>query len=107
MMESLGKQDAWGSVVNALREVIDPELGINIVDLGLVDKIDVDDECVHVRLTMTTPACPLGEYIVRDAERRLRATPQLGRAVHVELVWEPPWEPSRMSADAKRLLRWD
>lgn len=86
----------------ALREVIDPEIGINIVDLGLVYGIVVSPVGdVHVALTMTTAACPLGEHIVRDAERRLydaalRAT--------VELVWDPPWGPERMLPAARAAL---
>ncbi|MBK8013923.1 MAG: metal-sulfur cluster assembly factor [Deltaproteobacteria bacterium] len=93
------------AVESALREVIDPELGINIVDLGLVYGVDVDPNGVCVRLTMTTPACPLGEHIVRDAEERLVALSELG-SIRVELVWDPPWDPSRMSEEAKRMLGW-
>lgn len=93
------------AVERGLRDVIDPELGINIVDLGLVYGIDVQPTGVHVRLTMTTPACPLGEHIVRDAEERLEAIGDLG-VIQVELVWDPPWEPSRMSDEARRLLGW-
>ena len=93
------------AVERGLRDVIDPELGINIVDLGLVYGIDVQRTGVHVRLTMTTPACPLGEHIVRDAEERLEAIGDLG-VIQVGLVWDPPWEPSRMSDEARRLLGW-
>ena len=89
--------------MDALREVIDPEIGINIVDLGLVYGLECEDGKVHARLSMTTPACPLGEQIVRDAEERLGA---VADDVSVELVWEPAWGPERMSAEAKETLGW-
>jgi metal-sulfur cluster biosynthetic enzyme len=98
--------DLEGRARDALRGVIDPELGLDVVALGLVYGIDVSAEGeVEVKLTMTTPACPLGEEIVLDAERRLRAVPGV-RSAHVELVWEPAWTPERMSADARRALGW-
>ena len=96
-------QDA---ALEALRDVIDPEVGLNIVDLGLVYGVEVVGADVHVRLTMTTPACPLGEQIVRDAEERLRAVEGLGE-VTVELVWEPAWSPDRLSAAGKEQLGWN
>lgn len=89
----------------ALREVIDPELGLNVVDLGLVYGITVDGASVHVRLTMTTPSCPLGEQISRDAQSRVGALEGIDE-VSVELVWEPPWSPERMSPSAKETLGW-
>jgi metal-sulfur cluster biosynthetic enzyme len=92
-------------VIDSLREVIDPELGINIVDLGLVSGVDVDDAGVHVRLTMTTPACPLGEQLVSDAEERLRASVP-AEAVDVQIVWDPPWDPARMTDAARDALGW-
>jgi metal-sulfur cluster biosynthetic enzyme len=92
-------------VLEALSEVIDPELGLDVVALGLVYGVDVDADRVQVRLTMTTPACPLGEQIVRDAQERIAACEGVAGA-SVELVWEPPWSPSRMSASAKEALGW-
>ncbi|MCC6644838.1 MAG: metal-sulfur cluster assembly factor [Polyangiaceae bacterium] len=89
----------------ALGEVIDPEVGLDVVNLGLVYEIYVGDGVVCVRLTMTTPACPLSGEIVRDAEERLRAIPGV-RSARVELVWEPPWSPERMTPHAKALLGW-
>jgi metal-sulfur cluster biosynthetic enzyme len=91
--------------IDALRGVIDPEIGLDVVELGLVYRVDVDRRDVRVRLTMTTPACPLGEVIVRDAEDQLRALAGVG-AVDVELVWDPPWSPERMSPAARKLLGW-
>jgi metal-sulfur cluster biosynthetic enzyme len=92
-------------VLEALREVIDPELGLNVVELGLVYGVDIDAGRVQARLTMTTPACPLGEQIVRDAQERIAACEGVAEA-RVDLVWEPPWSPSRMSASAKEALGW-
>lgn len=92
-------------VLEALREVIDPELGMNVVDLGLVYQVKVNEGRVHVHLTLTTPACPLGEQIVRDAQERVGALEGVTE-VQVDLVWEPAWSPSRMSASAKKSLGW-
>ncbi len=89
----------------ALRDVIDPELGLDVVDLGLVYGVDVVGDQVHLRLTMTTPACPLGGEIVRDAETCLAGVPGVG-GVHVELVWDPPWSPALMSPAARASLGW-
>lgn len=90
----------------ALRDVIDPEVGLNVVDLGLVYGVAVDGGSVRVDLTMTTPACPLGEQIVRDAEARLRDVPGVA-AVSVALVWDPPWSPAKMSPHARAALGWE
>lgn len=96
--------DAVARVGAALDEVLDPELGLSVVQLGLVYGIEADAGRVHVRMTMTTPACPLGEEIVRSARERIEAL-GLGE-VEVELVWDPPWGPERMRAGARALLGW-
>lgn len=93
------------AALEALREVIDPEVGLNVVDLGLVYGVDVSGGAVSVNLTMTTAACPLGEHLVRDAEARLRAIDGVG-PVAVRLVWDPPWSPERLSAAGKERLGW-
>jgi len=100
-----GSKALHARVLETLAEVIDPELGMNVVELGLVYGVDVEAGRVHVRLTMTTPACPLGEQIMRDAEERVRAVAGV-EDVDVELVWEPPWTPSRMSPSAREALGW-
>ncbi len=92
-------------VTEALREVIDPEIGMDVVELGLVYGVEVDQGRVHVRLTMTTAACPLSEQIVRDAEESVQRLTGV-EAVHVELVWDPPWTPERMSPNAREALGW-
>ncbi|HLT47958.1 MAG TPA: metal-sulfur cluster assembly factor [Rubricoccaceae bacterium] len=83
-------------VAEALRAVIDPELGVNVVDLGLVYDVRVDGGEVEVDLTMTTPACPLSSYITQQIEVALRPLPGL-EGVHVMLVWSPRWSPAMMA----------
>ena len=92
------------AVREALSEVIDPELGVNIVDLGLVYGIEVEDARVRVAMTMTSPACPLGDYL-KDLVRATigRRVPGV-QGVDIDLVWEPPWDPDRMSDAARRQL---
>ena len=88
-------------VLDALRQVVDPELGINIVDLGLVYGTEVPDGQVHVRMTMTTPACPMEELLMEMVHSAiLRELPE-ARSVEVDLVWDPPWRPDMMSDAAK------
>lgn len=89
----------------ALREVVDPEVGINVVDLGLVYGIDVRDGDVRVAMTMTSPVCPLNEYITTNAEAAVRRAVPGVRAVRIDLVWDPPWRPDMMSDVARRALR--
>ena len=90
----------------ALRGVMDPEIGINIVDLGLVYNVDVRGNDVHIQMTMTTQACPLHEYIAESARTAVRhAVPEVA-GVDVEMVWDPPWSPAMMSAEAKRQMGW-
>lgn len=98
-------KDEVERIESALSAVVDPELGVSVVDLGLVYGIDASGGRVHIRLTMTTPACPLGEDIVRDARERVEAL-GLGPA-DVELVWEPPWTPARMRPSARAALGWE
>ena len=94
------------AVREALREVIDPEVGINIVDLGLVYGIRCEHRRVHLTLTMTTPACPLSEHIKQDAEQSVLAHCSGAVAMEIELVWDPPWGPHMMSGDAKAQMGW-
>lgn len=90
-----------------LRRVIDPEAGLNIVDLGLVYRIDVTPTRVQVAMTMTSPACPLGEMITDEVKEVLAGALPAGCAAEVALVWEPPWEQSMMSAAGKKHFGWD
>ena len=87
---------------DALRSVIDPEVGMNIVDLGLVYRLAIEDGMVVIEMTMTSPACPLGDLILEDVEEVLRGNLPADTPVDLRLVWEPPWSPDRMSDAARR-----
>ncbi|HEY8448871.1 MAG TPA: metal-sulfur cluster assembly factor [Bacillota bacterium] len=87
----------------ALKDVIDPELGFNIIDLGLVYGIEIEGGRVNIRMTMTTPGCPAAHYLEQAVDQRLRALPGV-EDVRVDVVWMPPWTPDKMSDEAKRWL---
>lgn len=91
---------------DALREVIDPDVGVNIVDLGLVETAAVTDGRVTIGLVMTTPACPQGSYMTEEAAQAVRKHFGQDLDVKVELLDEPLWEPDRMSAAARQTLGW-
>ncbi len=93
-------------VRESLRDVIDPELGIGIVDLGLVYRADWTAEGIAVEMTMTTPSCPLGEMLLREVEQKLRTQFAEAKAIRVDLVWDPPWSPARISEQGRRELGW-
>jgi metal-sulfur cluster biosynthetic enzyme len=88
------------SLIAALREVKDPELNVNVVDLGLVYSVATRDDQVDVEMTLTSPACPAGPQILRDAVESLEKVEGVSRA-NVKLVMTPPWTPERMT-DAAR-----
>lgn len=96
------------AVRTALRQVIDPEVGINIVDLGLIYEVLVSEDKTHmqVSMTMTSPACPMGTHIADEATDVLRRHWPALRQVEVELVWDPPWNTERLSDEAKQQLGW-
>jgi metal-sulfur cluster biosynthetic enzyme len=100
------RTDANAELVDALTEVIDPELGINIVDLGLVYALEVDDDEVRAAVTATTPACPMSGAILRDVEQSIRLALNDDRDVEVAIVWEPSWSPDFMSDRGKERLGW-
>jgi metal-sulfur cluster biosynthetic enzyme len=91
-------------ILFALKAVIDPELGINIVDLGLVYRAERIGNVVAVRMTMTTPSCPLGEMLLEEVRTALHETYPQAAQVSVELVWDPPWSAALMSPAARRQL---
>ncbi len=92
------------AILLALKQVVDPELGINVVDLGLVYHAARVGDGIDVALTMTTPSCPLGEMIVEEARMALHDPFPDAENIRVELVWDPPWTPDRVSEDARRQL---
>lgn len=88
-------------VREALREnVIDPEIGVNVVDLGLVYGIEMNGSTAEITMTLTTPMCPLGPYLDQEVRTAVSDVPGV-EDVSVNLVWQPPWDPSKMSEDAK------
>jgi metal-sulfur cluster biosynthetic enzyme len=93
-------------VRETLRQVMDPEAGMNIVDLGLVYGIEVGEPGVRVQLTMTSAACPMADMIVDDAYAALEGALPRNTPVDIELVWDPPWTPDRMSGLAREHFGW-
>lgn len=89
------------AVIEALKEIYDPEIPVNIYDLGLIYGVDVTDEGhAAVTMTLTTPHCPVAESMPGEVELRVSAVPGIATA-DVNLVWDPPWDPQKMSDDAK------
>lgn len=92
-----------GAIIDALRQVIDPELMINIVDLGLIYAVNHGDEKVQIDMTLTSPACPAGPQIVQQAKMVLEKLPGITEA-QIKLTMSPPWTPDRMTDEARDQL---
>jgi FeS assembly SUF system protein len=93
--------DLQAAVVEALREIYDPEIPVNIYDLGLIYGVEVDEGCdATVTMTLTTPHCPVAETMPGEVEMRVCSVPGI-RDAEVELVWDPPWSPEKMSDEAR------
>ena len=93
--------DLYEAVIEALKEIYDPEIPVNIYDLGLIHDVQVSPEShVKVLMTLTTPNCPVAESMPGEVELRVGAVPGVGDA-EVELVWDPPWDPQKMTDEAK------
>ena len=93
--------ELYEGVISALREIYDPEIPVNIYDLGLIYGVDVsEDGHVVVTMTLTTPHCPVAESMPGEVELRVGAVPGIGDA-EVNLVWDPPWDPAKMSDEAR------
>ena len=101
-----GPPELLPAVVQALESVVDPEVAMNIVDVGLVYGVKVADGRLDVDLTMTSAACPVTEIIVEDVEDALDKALPPDLKIHVELVWEPPWTQQRLSAKARSFMGW-
>lgn len=96
---------AWRApIAAALAGVVDPELALGILDVGLVYRVAVADGTVRVAMTMTSAACPVGDVIVEDVFDAVEGAVPEGTAVDVQLVWEPAWTPQRMSERARRFM---
>jgi len=88
------------ALVQALKTVVDPELNVNVVDLGLVYSVQAEEDRVAVEMTLTSPACPMGPEILRNAVAALEKVEGVAKA-DVKLVMSPPWTPDRMSDEAR------
>jgi metal-sulfur cluster biosynthetic enzyme len=93
-------------VLAALKDVIDPELGIAIVELGLIYRAARTATGIEVDLTMTSRSCPLADLLRQQAQEALQARFPESPAIRVELVWSPPWSPDRLSPEGRRRLGW-
>jgi FeS assembly SUF system protein len=93
--------DLYEAVIEALKEIYDPEIPVNIYDLGLIYDVEITPERhAMVKMTLTTPNCPVAESMPGEVELRVGSVPGVGHA-EVELVWEPPWDPQKMTDEAK------
>ncbi len=98
----VSEEEVW----NALRDVVDPEIGANLVDLGLIYEVRVDNgKDVYVKMTLTVPGCPLMNVIPAQVEERLKQLEGVGK-VTVQLTFDPPWSPDRMSEELRKLYGW-
>ena len=102
-MTTLPDDDA---VREALRQVDDPEAGMNIVELGLVYGIEVSADAVLIDITMTTAACPMAEMIMDQARDAVAGVVPPGTPIDVRLVWDPPWTPDKMTGIAREHFGW-
>jgi len=103
-MESINCLVIEAQVIEALRTCFDPEIPVNIYELGLIYDVKVEPAgAVEVRMTLTSPHCPVAQSLPAEVEARIKEVPGVTDA-RVEVVWDPPWEPSRMSEAAKLQL---
>ena len=92
--------DLYEAVIAALKEIYDPEIPVNIYDLGLIYNVEINDGHAVVSMTLTTPHCPVAESMPGEVELRVGAVPGIGDA-EVNLVWEPAWSPANMADEAR------
>ena len=90
-------------ILEALREVYDPEIPVNVVDLGLIYSVEVSEGDVHIEMTLTAPGCGMGPYIAQQAEWRVAEIEDV-EDVQVDVVFDPPWTPDLITEEGKQLL---
>ncbi len=90
-------------VMQKLSEVVDPEIGLNIVEMGLIYSVEINGESVDVKMTLTAPGCPLQNTLVSIAKDAIQQIQGI-KNVNIQIVWDPPWHPSMMSEEAKKKL---
>ena len=100
------KEVTIDEVQEALRDVYDPEIPVNVLDLGLIYDIKINDGQVYVQMTLTAPGCGMGPYIAQQAEWRLAEVEGI-EDINVDLVFDPPWTPDMITEEGKRLLGLD
>jgi len=91
-------------IIKVLKEIYDPEIPVNIYDLGLIYAMEIQDDRVYIRMTLTAPGCPLAGYLQEEVKRRLEELEGVSEA-HVEIVWEPRWNVNMMTEEGKEALR--
>jgi len=92
-------------IYEKLRECYDPEIPVNIVDLGLIYDVKIEDDKIFIKMTLTAPGCPLHTMISEEVRNKLLTIENV-KDVEVQVVWDPPWGPEMMSEEAKRILGW-
>ncbi|RLG19925.1 aromatic ring hydroxylase [Candidatus Micrarchaeota archaeon] len=90
-------------VMNALSQCYDPELGINLVDMGFIYGVEIKGGKVKIRMTFTTPGCPMVKMMLGEVEKKVKEVEGV-KEVEVEIVWEPRWTPERLSKEARKKL---
>jgi metal-sulfur cluster biosynthetic enzyme len=91
-------------VMKVLKTCYDPEIPINIVDLGLIYEVAIKNGNVSIRMTMTSPMCPLAGFIAEDVKTKVQAIPGV-KKTSVEIVWKPQWSPEKISKEARKILK--
>ena len=90
-------------ILEQLKQVSDPEIGMDVVNLGLVYDVEINGDRVYIKMTMTAPTCPVTPWILSEAQRIVENVEDV-EAADIELVWDPPWNPSMMTDEAKEAL---
>jgi len=101
----MGKEDIIKQVIEVLKTVYDPEIPINVYDLGLIYKVDVDgDNVVHIDMTLTSPGCPIGFFVTQQIANSVRGINGV-KDVKVNIVFNPPWSPMRMTEEGRERFK--
>ena len=97
----------YEDVILAIKQVYDPEIPVNVYDLGLIYELNIDKErVVSIKMTFTAPTCPMADQVVAEVQHSVENTPGVSRC-EIELVWEPAWDQSMLSDEARVALGWD
>jgi metal-sulfur cluster biosynthetic enzyme len=105
-IEYQGPDELREPIEHALQRVVDPEMALSIVEVGLVYRVEIDDAWARVTMTMTSAACPVTDVIVDDVYAQLTKVLPPECEIDVDVVWDPPWTPERLSTSARLFLGW-